>query len=57
MRHGGASTKCFSWSGVRPLIKKKAKMDRFQYKDKLEKLLLLFAEENMPLKVEILAGQ
>lgn len=40
----------FAAQGIGPLAKIRERLDRFQYKDILEDIMLPYAEEEMPLK-------
>lgn len=53
VKHGGGSVMvwgCFSGAGVGPLHKIVGIMDRFMYKDILERVMLPYAEYDMPLR-------
>uniref|UniRef100_A0A9J7ZQK9 Transposase n=1 Tax=Cyprinus carpio carpio TaxID=630221 RepID=A0A9J7ZQK9_CYPCA len=53
VKHGGASIMiwaCFSYYGVGPIYRIPGIMDQFAYVKILEEVMLLYAEEDMPLK-------
>lgn len=53
VKHGGASVMvwgCFSGAGCGPIHQITGIMDRFQYRDILESVMLPYAEEEMPLR-------
>lgn len=52
VKHGGGSIMvwaCFSWNGVGPIHRIQGNMDSKQYVDILKKVMLPWAEENLPL--------